>query len=72
MPDVVRVNGELGIVDIVSHGVASKDDIAASFDQLKTLLETQKINKLLVNTTQQETMPTMGNIYKLFTASPSE
>lgn len=72
MPDVVRVNDELGIVEIESHGVVSKDDIAASFDQLKAILETQKIDKLLVDTTKQETMPTTGEIYELFTAFPTE
>lgn len=72
MPDIVRVNEDLGIVEIESHGVVSKDDIAASFEALKQILAERKIDKLLVDTTKQETMPTTGEIYELFTAFPPE
>jgi hypothetical protein len=72
MPDTIRVNEELGIIEIESHGVVSKDDIAASFEKLREILREKDIHKILVDTTKQEMMPTTGEIYELFSSFPPE
>ena len=41
MPDIIRVNPELGIIELESFGVVSKEDIAESFIKLRQIIEEQ-------------------------------
>ena len=70
MPDKIRVNEELGIIEVQSYGMVSKEDIAESITQVRHIFDTKGLNKVLVDTTRQETMPSTVGIYDLFSTFP--
>ena len=72
MPDTIRVNQALGIIEIESFGKVSKEDIAGSIARVREVFEEQGINRVLVDTTGQESMPGTLSIYDLFSTFPQE
>jgi ethanolamine utilization protein EutP (predicted NTPase) len=72
MPDRIEVNEDVGIIKVESYGVVSKEDIANSITKIRQILNEKGINKILVDTTKQETMPSTYGIFDLFSTFPRE
>ena len=69
MPEIVRVIKELGIIEVQSFGDVSVEDIASSVEFVKQIFKKAGINKVLVNTTKQESMPSTMNIFDFFSSN---
>lgn len=72
MPDVIKINEESDIVEIKSFGVVSKKDIKSSIAKATQINEEIGINKVLVDTTEQESMPNTFDIFFLFSRFPRD
>jgi hypothetical protein len=72
MPDEVRLNEEMGIIEVNSYGVVTKDDILGSIEKIQQIQSESGIDKLLVDTTRQETLPSPIEIFELFSVYPRE
>lgn len=72
MPDEFTINEKLGLMEIVSHGVVTAEDINSSIEKAKQVLSTKGINKLLVETTTQTKMPGTVSIFNIFSNFPRE
>ena len=72
MPDNIRVNEERGIIEVQSYGIVSKEDIVDSMIQARRIFDTKGFNRILVDTTKQEKMPTITDIFDLFSTFPRE
>jgi len=72
MPDKIRVNENLGIIEVKSLGEVSKDDIEQSIAKVREIYNERNIKKILVDTRRQETMPDTLDIFDLFSTFPRE
>ena len=72
MPDRVHVNEELGIIEVESYGVVSKDDIAQSIAEARQILEERELRRILVDTTNQQAMLDTTSIFELFSTFPGD
>lgn len=70
MPDELHVDEAAGIVKVRSYGVVSRNDIAASMDRIRQVMEEQGIYKVLVDTLDQEAMPGTIDVFHLFSTLP--
>ena len=66
MPDGVRLNRELSIIEVKSYGVVTRDDISNSIRLIQEIQEETGVSKLLVDTTEQEALPDAIEILKFF------
>jgi len=72
MPDNIKINKEIGVIEIQSYGKVTFEDIAGSIDKAKQIFEDEGINKILVDTTKIESTPSTIEIFKLFSSFPQE
>ncbi len=72
MPDEILINETLGIIEISSYGKVTRYNIEKSFEKTNELHETTGINKILVDTTRQESMPGTFDIFEIFSKIPSQ
>lgn len=72
MPDLLRVDRDHGIVDIRSYGSVSEGDLAASIAKVKEIAADEGINRVLVDTKDQESLPSTGAIFDLISRFPRE
>jgi len=72
MPDEILVNEAVGIIEILSFGKITRDNIEKSFEKINELYETTGINKILVDTTKQESMPGTLDIFEIFSKIPDK
>lgn len=72
MPDKIRLNEDRGIIEIESYSVITKVDIAESISKVQQILNDKGINKILVDTTKQDTMPSTLAIFDLYSTFPQE
>ena len=72
MPDEVRFNQELNLIEVKSFGVVTKNDILDSIEKIQQIQEDTGVNKLLVDTTAQETLPNPIEIFEIFSTYPRE
>ena len=72
MPDKIQVNETLGIIEVESSGVVSKEDIVDSITKMRQILDEKGLYKTLVDTTLQETMPSITDVYTIFSNFPRE
>lgn len=70
MPDELHIDEAAGIIKVRSYGVVSRDDIAASMDQIRKAIAEQGIHRVLVDTLEQETMPGTIDVFHLFSTLP--
>lgn len=70
MPDELHVDEAAGIIKVRSYGVVSRDDIAASMDQIRKIIEEKGIHKVLVDTLDQQAMPGTIDVFHLFSTLP--
>ena len=66
MPEEVKLNEEEGVIEVSSHGVVTKQDIADSVDIISEIKRNKGINKVLVDTREQTSMPNTIEIVELF------
>ena len=57
MPEEVRVNKELGIIEVRSHGPVTRDDLFSVLEPIEALARETGINKVLVDTSGEEHLP---------------
>lgn len=70
MPDELHVDEAAGIIKVRSYGVVSRDDIAASMDQIRKIIAENNIHKVLVDTLDQQEMPGTIDVFHLFSTLP--
>lgn len=72
MPDKVRLNEELDIIEVHSYGEVTGDDISSSIRQIREIQQASGVSRLLVDTTQQESLPSVFEILEIFSRYPRE
>lgn len=72
MPDDIKINKEYGVIEIRSFGKVSMKDIESSIKRVKQIHEEIGIDKVLVDTTEQESMPSTINIFEIFSKFPRD
>ncbi len=72
MPDLLTINKDENIIEIKSYGVVSKNDIKESIAKIKQINNEIGINKVMVDTTKQESMPGTMGIFDIFTIFPRD
>ena len=63
MPENVTINNEHGIIEINSYGDITETILYESVNKLKQFREETGINKVLVDTTRQNSMPNTISLY---------
>jgi len=63
MPENITVNKELGIIEIHSYGEVAREDLDLSLATVNQIGEDAGIRMVLVDTTEQETMPSITDIF---------
>jgi len=71
MPDELYVDEATNIIKVRSYGIVSRDDIAASMDRTRQIMEQKGISKALVDTRDQEKMPGTFDVFQLFSTLPN-
>lgn len=72
MPDEFKINESLGIIEIRSSGIVSKEDIFNSIQKSRQAYAEIGISKIFVDTTKQEKMPGTVDLFNLFANFPRE
>lgn len=70
MAENIRINKEDGIVEVVSLGIVTKENIESLITKIKQIGNEFGINKVLLDTTKQELMPDITSIYEIFSKMP--
>jgi hypothetical protein len=70
MPDKFKINKELDLMEIYSYGIVTAVDIEESIAKAQAAYEEYGINKLLVDTKDQQKMPGTVSIFKIFSSFP--
>ena len=70
MPDKVSFNKELEIIEVESFGEVTGLDISNSIQQIKEIQQDSGVDRLLVDTTRQQTLPSPIEIVEIFSAYP--
>jgi hypothetical protein len=70
VPEDIRVNKELGVIEIDSHNKVSYEDGLSSLAMLQELLGKSGIRKVLADTRKQDFQPSTMNIYDFGTRLP--
>ena len=72
MPDKVVYNRELGVIEVDSYGVVTRDDISGSIEKIQQIQREQGVNRLLVDTTRQDQIPNSIDILEIFSNYPDD
>ncbi len=72
MHDGIKVDEDRGIMQVDSYGTSSKQDIADSISEIKQVYADRGFHKVLVDTTRQEAMPGIVDIFEVFSTFPRE
>ena len=72
MPDRIRLNQELDIIELQSFGDTTGVEIANSIQQILEIRQASGVNRLLVDTTQLESMPSTIDLLEIFSAYPRD
>jgi len=72
MPDVVSINKELNLIEVRSTGVVRKSDILSSIMKIIEIHKEIGLNKVMVDTTMQATMPAATEAFEIFSNFPPE
>ncbi|MBL4861814.1 MAG: hypothetical protein JKY09_02200 [Crocinitomicaceae bacterium] len=65
MPDNIRIYRDIQLISIKSCGNVSREDILESIEMLSKLFNLKTIDKVMIDTSQQEKIPTISNLYEL-------
>jgi hypothetical protein len=71
MPEHIKLNKELGIIEIDSHDKVSYEEGMASLASLQTLIAETDIRKILVDTRRQKFRPDLFKVYDFAKRLPS-
>lgn len=72
MHDGIKVDEDRGIIEVRSYGKSSREDIARAISEAQQVLADRGFNKILVDTTGQDAMPSTIDIFDLFSKFPRE
>lgn len=72
MPEEIRIDEERGIIVVRDYGHVSKEDVVKTITEARHIFDTKGIDKILVNTTELESMPATREIYEVFSTLPRE
>lgn len=57
MPEEVFFNKDLGVIEVRSYGIVTREDLFSALELAKALLRETNINKVLVDTSEEEELP---------------
>lgn len=72
MPDKVQLNESLGIIECQSYGEVTVADIAGSIAQARQIQSQTGINRMLVDTTRQQSLPSTIEMLEIFSRYPRD
>ena len=63
MPESITINKDLGIIEVHSYGDVTREDLDLLLATVNKIGEDIGIRMVLVDTTEQKTMPSFSNIF---------
>lgn len=72
MPEDVTINKELDIIEVYSYGNVTGEILDATVKQIKRIEKETGINKVLVDTTKQKSMPDTITLYEFANNLPRD
>jgi hypothetical protein len=72
MHDGIKVDEDRGIIEVGSYGKSSKEDIAKAISEAQQIFSDRGFYKILADTTKQDEMPKIMDIFYLFSNFPRE
>lgn len=70
MPENITINKELGIIEVHSYGNVTREDLDLSLVTVKQIKEDTEIKRVLIDTTEQEKMPSIMDIFEFVEKLP--
>ena len=70
MPDEINVDEQSGIIHVRSYGILTKNDVLDSIRQMSQINTEMNINKVFIDTREQEKLLNVLDIYEIFTKFP--
>ncbi len=70
MPDIIELNPEKRIIEIRSYGTVEGGDIENTIKLITKINEQSGVDKVLVDTTEQESMPSTFREFSIFSELP--
>ena len=70
MPETVSLNDELSIIEVRSFGDVTVEDIEGSFREVKRVREESGVGKVLVDASEQTSMPGTADSFKITSNMP--
>jgi hypothetical protein len=72
MPEKVKLNEELGIVEVQSFGTVAFDEMAESIKNIKKIHEEMGVGKVLVDASDMTAAPSTGDMFNLASMFPQD
>ena len=70
MPNDVRLNEELGVIEIRAYGALTKDEVLQAISEVRRIFDERGFTKILADVTEVEAMPTFLETFELFSTFP--
>jgi hypothetical protein len=70
MTDIIRVNESDNIIEVISSGVLTRQDMESATTRFRQILAEKGIDRVFIDTTRLESIPAMHDIFKVFTTLP--
>lgn len=70
MPETVNINSELNIIEVMSFGDVTEEDAKSSLFSVERLSRETGISKVLVDTTEEKSLPEIFDIYRFASNLP--
>jgi hypothetical protein len=70
MPDKICVNESAKIVEVVSSGTLTRQDMESTKSRVQQILAEKAIDRVLIDTTRLESVPAMFDIFEAFSTLP--
>ena len=72
MPEEVKINDELKIIEVISFGDVSNEDILASVASVAKIFKETRISKVLVDTTEEKSFPSTFEVLSIASNMPRD
>ncbi len=70
MPVEVLANKDIGVIEVRSYGVLTREDLFSAVESTKMLVIETKTNKVLVNTSEEKELPNILDLDDLGSSIP--
>ena len=70
MPDEISINERGNIIEVISSGVLTRQDMKGTKPRFQKILAEKPINRIFIDTTRLKSVPSIVEIYEIITSLP--